>query len=227
MLSGRAGAAVGVDGDGVGEDADDVGVDGLEAVDAGEDLGAGAGRDEGGVVAEIGAHPSDVAGAHGEEGAVLVEGELALGDVVAAVGVGEEGLAALAGPLHGAAELAGGVADHGVLGVEEELHAEAAADVGGDDADAVEGRLEDDGGQHLLDAPAALGVGGQRPLGGGRVVGGGGGAGLHAVDDDAVVHDRQAGDVRGLGEEGVDAGLVAGFPVEADVLRHVRPRRGG
>ena len=57
------------------------------------------------------------------------------GDVVAAMRVGQERLAALAGPLHRAAQLARGVAGQRVLGVEEQLHAEAAADIGGDDAE--------------------------------------------------------------------------------------------
>ena len=97
--------------------------------------------------------------------------------------------------LDGAAELAGGVADEGVLGVEEELHAEAAADVRRDDAE-----LDSAGtlktavpSQHTLDAPAALGVGGEGPLGGIGVVAGRCAARASiAVDDDAVVDDGES-----------------------------------
>ena len=105
-----AGAAIGVHRHGVGEDADHVGVDRLEAIDARQHLGARHGRDhrrEGGI---IGAHVGDVAGAQRQEPAILVQRQLDIGDVVAALRVAQERLAALTGPLHRAAELARGVA---------------------------------------------------------------------------------------------------------------------
>ena len=67
-----------------------------------------------------------------EDAVVGVERELGGGDVVAAHRVGEEALAALGGPLHRPAQRPGGVGRHRVLGIEERLHPEAAADVGRD-----------------------------------------------------------------------------------------------
>ena len=171
------GPAIGVDRDGVGERAEHVGVDGLEVVDAGEDLRPGAGRDERRVVRQVRPHVGDVADAHGEERAVLVERQLTLPDVVAAVRVRQERLAPLARPPDGAAELAGGVADQDLLGIQEQLHAEAAAHVGGHDADAVLVDVEDGLGEHRLDAPAALRVGVEREAA--VLERGDGGAGLH------------------------------------------------
>jgi len=56
---------------------------------------------------------------------------------------------------------------------------------------------------------------------------------LHRVRDDAMVVEREAHDVRGLGEGPVGAGGIAGVPVDADIARHfvgdercaLRPRR--
>ena len=63
---------------------------------------------------------------------VGVEGDPGRGDVVAAHRVGEVALAALGGPLHRPAQGARREAGHRVLGIEERLHPEPAADVGRD-----------------------------------------------------------------------------------------------
>ena len=218
------GAAVGVHWHRVGEHADHVGVDRLEAIDAGQHLGARHRRDHRRVVGQVGAHVGDVAYPHRQELAVLVQRDLTLHDVVAAVRVGQERLAALAGPLHRTAQLAGGVAGQRVLGVQEQLHAEAAAHVGRDDAEPVLGHVEHGAGQHAFDAPAALGVGVQGPAPARRVVLGDGGAGLHAGDDDAVVDHRQARDVRSLAEQLVRAGPCRRSPSRSSwLLRHPVP----
>ena len=102
----------------------------------------------------------------------------------------EERLAPFRGPLHRTAELARGVAGQDVLGVEEQLHAEAAADIGRDDAELARYRCRNSGADQVLDQPAALRVGVQRPAPGRGVVFRERGARLHRGDDDAVVDDR-------------------------------------
>ena len=62
-----------------------------------------------------------------------------MGDVVAAVRVGHEGFGALGGPLDRPADLAGGPGDDRLLGIVEDLGAEAAADIGRDDAQLASG----------------------------------------------------------------------------------------
>ena len=72
---------------------------------------------------------------------------VALGDddMVAAMCVAKEGFRAVAGPLDGTTDLAGGPYADGLLGVDEYLRAEAAADVRRDDAQLVLGRKADEG----------------------------------------------------------------------------------
>ncbi len=148
--------------------------------------------------------------------------------IVAALRVGQERFAAIRCPLHRPSQLARRIAGQHVLGIEERLHAEAAADIGRDDAEFRRFGLEHRA-EQVLDQPAALRVGVQRPAIGGRIVVGDRGARFHGCDDDAVVHHCQAGDVRGRGEQRIGRRLVADLPVERDVALHVRPDewRGG
>ena len=148
---------------------------------------------------------------------VLVEGDRGFGDMVAALGVGQERFGAFGGPFHRAAELLRREKDERVFVIDERLHAEAAADVFGDDAQFRVFDAEDvlgDAGAHAVDALAA---GVERVFVGCLVVGAEAGARLHRVDDDALVDELQRRDVRGLGEGGVGRGLVAQFVVERDV----------
>ena len=64
-----------------------------------------------------------------EEFAVLVERQFGFGHVIAALGVGDEALAALAHPLDRPADFGGRPGDHRLFGIVELLHAEAAADI--------------------------------------------------------------------------------------------------
>ena len=83
-----------------------------------------------------------VCDAQREELAVLVERELGVRDVVAAVRVGEERLAALGGPLDRAVDVLRRPDHRGLFGVQVDLRAEAAADVGRDHAHLVLGQAE-------------------------------------------------------------------------------------
>ena len=70
------------------------------------------------------------------------EAELGSGDVIAAVVVAEERFGALVDPLHRPAEAPCRPQDENGLGIQEVLHAEAAAYVRRDDADILRGHLE-------------------------------------------------------------------------------------
>ena len=148
------------------------------------------------------------------------------GDVIAALRVTEKGFGAVGGPFHGSAKFAGGEAGQHMLGIEEQLHAEAAADIGCQDAKAISLDAED-GLDQVLHQPAALGVGVERPAAGSEIVVSDSGACLHRGDDDAIVDHAQLRHVRGLGEERVGGGLLADVPVKHEVVRRIRPDQWG
>ena len=91
-----------------------------------------------------------------------------------------------------------------------------------DDADLLCGQAEHLG-QDALHAVHALTAGPQRVAPGGGIVLAEAAARLHRVGDDAVVDEVDGGDVRGLGEQAVDRGPVAGLPVQRHVAGGFRP----
>ena len=111
------------------------------------------GRDE----LQVGAHVGEQADLEAEQRAVGLRGDLDVLDLVAAVDGGLVVLAARLGPLDRAAELLGDDEGEHLLGVDVELEAEAAADVGRDDADLV---LADAGDQREHDAQDVRDLGG-------------------------------------------------------------------
>ena len=216
---GAAGAAIGVHRRGVGEHRGHFAVDDRRRVLAGEQRRVQDGRDARGERGEIGAHVRRRVHAHGEELAVLVQRELGLGDVVAAVRVGHERLGALGGPLHRPVHLLRRPGDDDVLGVEVDLRAEAAADVGRDDAHLVLGQAEHEGGhQQPLDV-RVLARDVERVAVVGAAVARVRRARLDRVRDQPVVDELERRDVRRAGERLVDRGLVAERPDVAGVVR--------
>ena len=112
---------------------------GRDVVDAVVEEGAeqrDAGRDE----LQVGAHVGQQLDPHGGDLAVGVGGQLDVLDLAAALDRGEGVLAALLGPAHRHAVLAGQGDGEELLGVDVELRAEAAADRRGDDPQLVLGR---------------------------------------------------------------------------------------
>ena len=129
---GPARAAIGVDRRGVGEHRRHFGVDRRRGVLAGKQRGVKYGRHRGGEGREIGAHRRTGVHAHRQEFAVAVQREFGASDMVAPMRVRDEGLGALGGPLDRPVDLLRGPGQHHVLGVEENLGAEAPAHVGRD-----------------------------------------------------------------------------------------------
>ncbi len=152
-------------------------------------------RAEGGAIAaEIA-----VAGeAHRLDQAVFVEGGFDRHVEVAAVMIGHEAARALVGPLHRPAEHLGGMQDADIFRIDRGLHAERAADIAGEDAHFV-GRGAENVAQHVLQAEHALAAGMQRPLFAVRREFADRRARLDRVDDQALIDQRHAHDMRGLG----------------------------
>ena len=215
---GTAGAAVRVHRDGVGEDPVHLAEDGGDVVDAVEqrpvEVGGDRGREERQVRAEVG-HGLDP-----EPGqlAARVEPHLHLGDVVASLGIGEEALGALGGPLHRHPELLRQPGHGDLLGVDEDLRPEAAADVRGDDPEPLLGQAED---ERAHDQPVHVRVLRGDPEGqlvGGGLVAGERGPGSMALAISRWLTSRVRTTFAAPRERGLGPRPVADLPVEAAVV---------
>ena len=169
-----------------------------------------------------------------EDLAVLGRRHLGVGDVVAAVRVAKESLGAVAVPFHRPADLLCRPEADRLLGVDEDLRAEAAADVRRDDAQLVLGRDADEGREHEPRHMRVLARGVEGVALVARIVLADRGAGLDRVRNQPVVGDVELGHVLGSGKGLVDGGLVAEMPAEDGVvgrdlvdLRRARLRLGG
>ena len=229
-----AGAAVGIDRRGVGEHRLDLDVDRRRLVLAGQQGAVEDRRHARREGRQVRAHVGDGLDAQRQELALGVQRELDLGDMVAAVGVGQERFAALGGPLDRPADLLAGPDQRGLLRVEEDLRAEAAADIGRDHAHLRLRQAEHERAhQQPLDVRVLVGDVERVAvvvLGVDRV----GGARLDRVRDQPVVDELELADVRRGRERRVDRFLAAVAPVVADVVRarrraprpaHRRPAR--
>jgi len=128
-MSQLAGTAIGIDRHRVGEHDADLEAGGRHFVGTGDHLGEAERRNRRRVGGEIGAGIGEAARTIGEDAALGVERELALAHMRAGMGVAKECFRTLAGPVHGAAELARGPQHQRLLRIGLELHAEAAADI--------------------------------------------------------------------------------------------------
>ena len=154
--------------------------------------------------------------------AVRVEREFGVRDVIAAVRVGQEGFGALGRPFDRPVDLLGRPGADRLLGVDEDLRAEPAADVGRDDAQLVLGREAHERGQHEPRDMRVLARRVERDRVGPRIVVAERRARLHRVGDQAVVDEVELGHVRRRGEGRVGRGLVAEVPVEDGVVGRER-----
>ena len=218
---GPAGAAVGIHRRGVGEHRLDLGVDGRRLVLPGQQRCIQDGRHARREGRQVGPHVGNGVHAQGQEIALRVHRQFGRGGMVAAMRVGQEGLAALGRPLDRPADALAGPDQRRLFGIEEDLRAEAAADVGRDDAHLRFGQAEHEGThQQPLDVRVLVGHVQRVALVVPRVLRIRR-ARLHRVGDQPVVGELQRGDMRRLGEGRVHRVLVAVAPVVADVVRHV------
>ena len=221
---GPPGAAIGVDRRGVGVDRIDRAVDRGRLVLAGEQRRVQIGRHAGREGREIGAHIGGRVDLERGEVAVGVHRQLGVGHVVAAMGVGEEALRALAGPFDRPVQQLGRQQAGALLGVDEDLGAEAAADVGRDHPQLVLGRDADEGRDHEARDVRVLARGVEGEALRAALVLGDRGARLDRVRDQPVVAQVDLGDVGGAREGLIDRRLVAELPLVDRVAR--RCRRG-
>ena len=192
-------APIGVDRRGMGENGAHRDVDVLDIVEARRHRDADD-RDHRPVGVEIGAHIGDDVDLEAEEAALLVHRHRSLDEVVAAMGIDQEVLGAVADPLHRPAETARRFHRQRVFAIVEGLRAKAAADIVGDDADLLRRHLEDVLGQRVADAVHALRAERHREA---LVFGapfGETGARLHVVGDETVVVEGDARHMRRLVE---------------------------
>ncbi len=148
-----------------------------------------------------------------------IHGELGARKMVAALVVADETLRAVRLPFHRTSQLARSPDHERVLGIDEGLHAEAAADVGRDRAQFSLRHLQDGVGERVADEGRALRAGVEgRAIGLGVVVADGV-ARLHRVRHHAVVDDFDRGDARSAGKGGFGRREIAAVvvPVEHDV----------
>ena len=161
--------------------------------------------------------------AQAEDLAVGIHRELGMGHMIAAMRVGEEALGAFRRPFDrpAADPLRCPEADD-FLGIDENLRAEAAADIGRDDAQLVLGCQAMEGGDDETRHMRVLARRIERVVIVARVVGADRGPRLHRVGDEAIVDDVELGYVLGVGEGGIGRGLIAERPVENGVVgRHI------
>ena len=217
---------------GVGEHRLDLAVDGpggVLALHQGPvEVGRHAARERG----EVGAHVGQGRDPQAEEPPVRVEGQLHVALVVAPVRVRDERFGPVRGPLHRPPDPARRPQHGGFFLVDEDLRAEPAAHVRGDDVQLVLGRDLDERGEHQPVDVGVLAGQAQGIVAGGGVVVPDGGARLHRVGDEPVVHQIEPGHVVGAGECLVGGRAVPDLPVVAEVAGRLgvdlrRPVREG
>ena len=142
------GAAIGVDRRGVGVDRVDLAVDARDVVLAREQRRIEIGRHGGRECREIGAEIGDRVHAQAGDLAAGVQREFGVRDMVATMRVGEERLGPIRRPFDRPVDLLRRPGADRLLGVNEDLRAEAAADVGRDDAQLVFRRKADERREH-------------------------------------------------------------------------------
>ena len=150
--------------------------------------------------------------------AVAVERHLRLGDVVAAVGVGDEAFRALAGPLHRPVELARRPQANDLFRIDENLRAKTAADIGRDDAQLMLRRHADEGGNDEARHVRILRRVPQSQMAARGIVFGQRRARLHGVRHQPVVDEFEFCDVLGVLERRVGRGRVADVPIVDGVV---------
>ncbi len=116
-----AGATIGVDRRGVGVDRVDLAVDVRNVVLPRQERRIGVGRDERREGRHVRAQICDCAGPQSRHLALGVERELGVGDMIAAMRIGQKRFRALRGPLDGTVDLLGRPGADGFLGVDEDL----------------------------------------------------------------------------------------------------------
>jgi hypothetical protein len=169
---------------------------------------------------EIGADIGEARDLQCQELARRIERQRRLGPQIARRMVGQEHLAAGGDPFHRPADPPRRPGDQDVLGIDEVLGAEAAADIGRDEAHVFRLDAEAAGGVVAVGVDALAGDV-QRVAAGRFIERADRTARLDRVGRDAMIVERQRDDVCRLGKRRLGTLGVAGAPVHADVARHL------
>ena len=136
----------------------------------------------------------------------------------------DELLGAIGDPAHRPAKSPRGEQQQDPFGIEEVLHAEAAADIGRMQADVLGRHPEDELGELAADAMHALAGELEIHRVVGRVVAGNAGARLEGRHDDAVVHHLDLDDVRGAAHRLRHRLGIAALDMEGEIARRLIPQ---
>ena len=153
--------------------------------------------------------------------AVFVKRQFGFGDVVAAMGIADKGLAAVGRPLDVAVELFRGPGQAHVFGIQVDLGAEAATDIRRNHTHLVFGQAQDESAEDQPDDMRILRGGVDRCAVGAGIILADGAARLHRIGRQAVVHQLDLGDMGGRGKGLFRRCLVAKFPVVAQVAGRI------
>ncbi len=217
---GAAGAAIGIDRHGIGIGAAQSHIGDRDVVNARRHADAEP-RDIGRVARQIRAHVSDDIEIEREEAALVVERHARGGDVVAALAVAEEMLAALGHPFHRLPRAFRRHRRQRIFAIGKELGAEAAADIGRDDPHLVRRDLEHLAANDVADDVAALAADGERVAI--AIVLGDDAAGVEIVGDQPLIDQRDFHLVCRLGEGAARGFLIADGGLESEIARPIRP----
>ena len=223
---GSAGAAIGVGPDRVGEDPLHFGEDRRRRVRPAQHLGIEDRRAERSVVRAVGAEIRDCAHPQAPKSPDRIESELGMADVIATLGITQEGLRPPAVPLDGPAESLGRPQHQRVLRIGVVFHAEAAAHLRRNHSQSrlVDTEARGDDAAHVINV-LAVDIEGVALLGG--VVDAGRAARLNCAGHRTIVNKVKGNNPLGGGERGLCRRPVAFLPVEADVVRRLVPQLGG
>ena len=216
---GTSGAAIGIDRHRVGIDRIHLAIDRGDVVLPRQQRRIEIGRHRRREGRHIGAEIGDRLHRHADDLVVRVEAELGMGDVIAAMRVGDEGFRTVRGPFHRTRDLLRGPQAHDLFRIDEDLRAEAAADIRRDHPQLVLGRNPDKGRDHQPRHMRILAGGPEREMLPARIVFGDRRARLDRIRHQAIVDEVEPRDVlRGL-HRGVIGRRIADMPVVDGVVR--------
>jgi hypothetical protein len=222
------GAAIGIDRCRIGVDRVDLAIDRRNVVLAGEQRRVEIGGHRGCEGREIGTEIGDRIDPEGQDFPGVVGGEFGVGDMVAPMRVREERFRSIRRPLDRPLDLLRGPHADRFLGVDEDLGAESAPDIGRDHAELVLGRDPDEGREHEPCHMRVLARRVERVIVGAEIILADRRPRLDRVGDEPVVDEIDPRDVLGLGEGLLGRGPVAEMPAEHGVVRrdlvHLRAR---
>ena len=218
---GRLGAAcatIGIDRSGVGEHGFHVHIDVGHLIRPRHQCAVQESRRHGREVRQIGPHVRHRFGAKRDERAVFFASQFNLGDMVAAMRVGQEAFRTLGHPLDGLFDLFGCGQNQGLFAIVIDLRPKAAAHIGGHDLQLVFRNPQHKGRNQKARQVGVLAGGGQLVIARARIELADRSARFHGVGDQAVVDQFQRGDMGRRFDGRIHFGAVVFDPAPVKAL---------